>query len=37
MVRIVSTVVTLSLFIMFTVVGTAQVSTENLWSDISED
>ena len=37
MIKIVSTIVTLSLFTMFTVVSTAQNSTENLWSDISED
>jgi len=37
MVKIVSTAVTMLLFIMFTAVGTAQNSTENLWSDISEE
>jgi len=37
MIKIVSTTVTMLLFIMFTAVGTAQNSKENLWSDISEE
>jgi len=37
MIKIVSTTVTLLLFLMFTASGTAQNSTENLWSDISEE
>jgi len=37
MIKIVSTAVTILLFIMFTAVSTAQNSTENLWSDISEE
>ena len=36
-VKIVSSAVTLFLFIMFTAVGTAQKSTEVIWSDISEE
>ncbi len=37
MIKIVSTTVTLLLFLIFTASGTAQNSTENLWSDISEE
>ncbi len=37
MIKIVSTVVTMLLFIMLAAVGTAQNSTEHLWSDIPEE